>query len=197
MLPSFRTLVDGLKVLPGIGEKTATRMAAEMLALPQQQIEKLVNGITQARNRIRFCTSCFGYADEDTCPICQSDRGSSSLLCVVQRPLDVWALEATSRFQGRYHVLGGVLSPIDGVGPDDIHLEELISRIAEEQVKEVLFALPATPESEATAHIVINSIKQSEEINFTHLAYGIPVGGNLEFMDQRTLGFALENRREF
>lgn len=196
MLPAFKALKEGLKVLPGIGEKSATRMAAEILRLPFDRAEQLVQGIGEARTRIGFCHDCHAYAEEERCPICQSSRRQSPLLCVVRQPLDVWTLEETGRFAGCYHVLGGVLSPVDGVGPDDLHLADLRKRLTEEPVEELLFALPATPEAEATAHVIMQGLP-ANKIRFTHLAYGIPVGGTLEYLDQRTLGFALDNRRKY
>ncbi len=196
MIPAFRKLVEGLKVLPGVGEKTAVRMATDILQLNDARAQRFMQAVEHARKSIHACERCYGYAEADLCNICSSTRQNPDKLCVVVTPLDVWNLDATGKLGGYFHVLGAVLSPLDGIGPSDIHMESLIGRLQEGQFNEVLFALPATPEAEATAQIIKQSVGR-EEIVYSHLAYGIPVGGTLEFLDEQTLSFAIENRRTY
>lgn len=193
MLPSYQSLVEGLRVLPGVGERTASKLAADILALPSASAERMISAIATARQRIGICQSCFGYSENAVCPLCSDDQRDAAMLCVVTSPLDVWSIERTDKYRGQYHVLGGVLSPVDGVGPSQLNLRELFERLATGIVSNVVFALPATPEAESTAFYIQNSVQRT--IRFEQLAYGIPVGGALDYSDARTIGFAFDNRR--
>ena len=195
MLSSYRILVDGLKVLPGVGERTANRLAADILSLPAAKLERMLGAIENARSSLRTCEVCFSYAEGLQCPVCASHRGASDSLCIVGSPLDVWSIERTDRYQGQYHVLGGVLSPVDGIGPRELNWESLLTRLRSRQYLHVIFALPATPEAEATAHFIRTECADLS-LQFQQLAYGIPVGGALDYADPRTVGFAFDNRRD-
>ena len=188
--------MDGLRVLPGVGERTASRMAVDILSLPEARALRLINAIESARRLIRPCQQCFGYAESSLCTICSSERVHHPTLCIVRTALDIWQIEETRRFEGSYHVLGGVLSPIDGIGPDDIHFDPLLGRLSNPALREVVFALPGTPEGDATARMIRQACGR-DDLQFTHLAYGIPIGGSLELLDTRTLGFALDHRRAY
>jgi recombination protein RecR len=193
--PSFNRLVAELAKLPGIGQKTATRLALFILRQPQSQAEALAEAIRELKARIRFCSRCFHFTETDPCPLCTDPDRDDRILCVVQEPQDLIAIERSRSFRGRYHVLHGALSPLDGVGPEDLRIAELMARLQEGAVTEVLLATNFSVEGEATAYYLANLIG-SLDIRVTRLAYGIPLGSDLEYIDEATVNRAVEGRRE-
>lgn len=191
----LEALIDQLARLPGIGRKSAARLAFHLLELPEGEAELLASAIMDARGTIRACPVCQNLALDGQCGICASDSRDRTVICVVAEPRDVAALERTREFFGLYHVLHGVLSPMNRIGPDDIKIRELLARVAETDVREVIMATNPTTEGEATA-MYISRLLKPFEIKVTRLAYGMPVGANLEFADEITLARALEGRRE-
>ena len=188
-------LIDAFEKLPGIGHKTAQRLAFYILGMPESKVLDFSDAVVDAKKRIHFCRQCFNLTDLELCPICASSRRDASVLCVVEDPKDVLAMERTHEFHGLYHVLHGVISPQDQVGPDDIKIRELISRIADAEITEVILAINPTIEGEATA-VYLSRLLKPFGIKTTRLAHGIPVGGNLEYADEVTLAKSLEGRRE-
>jgi recombination protein RecR len=193
--PSFNRLVAELAKLPGIGQKTATRLALFILRQPQSQAEALAEAIRELKARILFCSRCFHFTETDPCPLCTDPERDDNILCVVQEPQDLIAIERSRSFRGRYHVLHGALSPLDGVGPEDLKIAELMARLQEGAVTEVLLATNFSVEGEATAYYLANLIG-SLGIRVTRLAYGIPLGSDLEYIDEATVNRAVEGRRE-
>ena len=169
-------------------------MAADILGLASAKSYMLVDSISHAIERIGTCSECGAFAEEELCPICADDERETNRICVVQNALDVWQMDATGQYKGKYIVLGGVLSPIDQIGPDDLRIAELQDRVINGAIDEIIFALPATAEAEATIHFIRSTIV-TQDVLWTHLAYGIPVGGSLEYLDTRTIEFALTHRR--
>ncbi|SHE63544.1 recombination mediator RecR [Alkalibacter saccharofermentans] len=192
---SLSKLINELARLPGIGNKTAQRLAMHLLKVPKQESEALANAIIEAKNKIRYCTVCFNITDEDPCRICRDQKRDPKMICVVQEPKDIIAIERTRDYKGRYHVLQGAISPMDGIGPNDIRIKELILRLQKEDVQEVIIATNPTIEGEATAMYISKLIKPSG-IKVTRIAHGIPVGGDLEYADEVTLAKSLEGRHE-
>lgn len=192
--PSIQKLLDELERLPGIGPKSAQRIAYWLLNTDKATALRLAEAIVEVKDAVRFCSRCFNYAEGELCEICASDKRDGSLLCVVSEPRDIPPIERTGVFQGVYHVLGGALSPMEGVGPDDLHIAELLKRLASEEVREVVLATNPNIEGETTAAYLVRLIKPLG-ITVTRLASGLPVGGDLEFADEVTLGRALEARR--
>jgi recombination protein RecR len=188
-------LIELLSKLPGIGRKSATRIALKVVESPEQEARELALAIQRARERTRSCSVCGGMTEDDPCAICADPRRDVSLICVVERPSDVLALERTSRFRGRYHVLGGSLSPLDGVGPEDLGMAQLFERVRSGAVREVILAMNPTTEGEATA-LYIGKLLTPLGVRLTRLASGLPVGGDLDLADELTLGTALEERRD-
>lgn len=193
--PSFNRLVAELAKFPGIGQKTATRLALFILRQPQSEAEALAAAIRELKERIRFCKICFHFTETDPCPLCTDPNRDDSILCVVQEPQDLIAIERSRSFRGRYHVLHGALSPLDGVGPENLKIAELMARLQEGAVKEVLLATNFSVEGEATAYYLANLIGPLG-IRVTRLAYGIPLGSDLEYIDEATVNRAVEGRRE-
>ncbi len=193
--PSFNRLVAELAKFPGIGQKTATRLALFILRQPQSEAEGLAEAIRELKARIRFCSSCFHFTETDPCSLCTDPDRDDSILCVVQEPQDLIAIERSRSFRGRYHVLHGALSPLDGVGPEDLKIAELMARLQEGAVTEVLLATNFSVEGEATAYYLANLIG-SLGIRVTRLAYGIPLGSDLEYIDEATVNRAVEGRRD-
>ena len=193
--PSFETLIDRFAALPGIGRKSAQRLAFHVLSLPQGEAEQFANAIMQARQSVHTCPVCQNLTDSELCPICASDRRDKSVICVVAEPKDVASIERSREFSGVYHVLHGVLSPMNHVGPDDLRIAELVQRVAAGGVSEVIMATNPDTEGDTTAMYVSRLLKPFD-VKVTRLAYGIPVGSNLEFADDATLLLALEGRRE-
>jgi len=188
-------LVDELGRLPGIGPKSAQRIAFHLLKLPSVDALRLADAITQAKAKVRFCRRCFNVTDTDECAICRDDRRDSSTVCVVEEPRDIVAVEKTREFRGRYHVLGGAINPIEGIGPDQLRVKELLARVDADAVSEVILCTNPNIEGEATA-MYLARLLQPLGLKVTRIASGLPVGGDLEYADELTLGRALEGRRE-
>ena len=188
-------LIEALTRLPGIGRKTASRLAFHILRSSLSEAQGLSRAILDVKEKIHLCSICFNLTDEDPCWICRDERRAREILCVVEGPNDLIAIENTGAFKGRYHVLHGTISPLDGVGPDDIKMRELLERIHREGVVEVILATNPTVDGEATVLYLHDQIK-SLRIRVTRIAYGIPMGGEIEYSDGMTLSKALEGRRE-
>ncbi|WP_053203960.1 recombination mediator RecR [Jiangella muralis] len=187
-------LIDELGRLPGVGPKSAQRIAFHLLAADADDVRRLVSALTEVKEKVRFCTVCGNVAQQEQCRICLDPRRDLSVLCVVEEPKDVVAIERTREFRGRYHVLGGAISPIEGVGPDDLRVRELMTRLADDTVQEIILATDPNLEGEATATYLARMIKPMG-LRVTRLASGLPVGGDLEYADEVTLGRAFEGRR--
>ena len=188
-------LIEALNKLPGIGRKTASRLAFHILRSSLSEAQTLARAILDVKEKIRLCSICFNLTDEDPCRICQDGRRTQELLCVVEGPNDLIAIENTGEYRGRYHVLHGTLSPLEGVGPEDIKIKELMERLRKEKVSEVILATNPTVEGGATA-LYLTDLIRSLEIKVTRIACGIPMGGEIEYADGMTLSKALEGRRE-
>ena len=193
MIGPLEALIKALKKLPGVGEKTATRYAFYILNAPSEEIQSLISSVKAVKANLKLCSSCFHLTDIDPCNICTDKKRDGSVICVVETPLDLMAIEKGGNFRGLYHVLHGVLSPLDAIGPEDIRLTELIKRVRDGGIKEVVLALNPTVEAEATAGFIRDQIKDFGVI-VSRIAYGIPVGGSLEYTDPLTLTRALDNR---
>jgi recombination protein RecR len=193
--PPVQALIDELGRLPGIGPKSAQRIAFHLLKVSREDADRLAQAIVEAKARVRFCSRCFNVADGDLCGICQDDRRDPRELCVVEESRDVVAIEKTGEFTGRYHVLLGAISPIEGVGPDQLKVKELLARLEPEAVQEVILCTNPNVEGEATALYLARLLKPLG-VRVTRLASGLPVGGDLEYADELTLGRALEGRRD-
>jgi len=188
-------LIEEFEKLPGIGHKTAQRLAFHVLNVPKEKAEKLANAIIDAKSKIKYCSICGNLTDSDLCSLCNSKKRDDSSICVVEDPRDVVAMERIKEFKGLYHVLHGAISPMDGIGPEDIKIKELLERIKNGSVKEVIVATNPNIEGEATA-MYISKLLKPLGIKITRIAHGIPVGGDLEYADEVTLSKALEGRRE-
>ena len=188
-------LIEHFRALPGIGAKTAVRLAYHVLDMDAGEARALAGAIIEAKEKIGFCNTCFNLSDRNPCAICASAERDHSLICVVEQPQDVAAMERMRDFRGVYHVLHGALSPLEGVGPGDIRIKELLGRLADETVKEVIMATNPTVEGDATAMYIAGLLKPMG-IKVTRLAFGLPVGGILEYADEVTLFKALENRKK-
>lgn len=188
-------LIAQFERLPGIGRKTAQRLAYSILEQPPERAEKFAEALVNARSKIHFCKVCQGLTDKEVCDICDDSRRDRSVICVVAEPKDVMAFERTREYAGVYHVLHGVISPLDGIGPDQLRIKELMSRLGSGEVSEIIMATNPTVEGEATASYISRLVKPMG-IKVTRLAYGIPVGGDLEYADEFTLARALEGRNE-
>ena len=186
-------LIQELAKLPGIGEKTASRLALHILRSSRETADALARAILEVKEKIRLCTLCFNLTDQDLCRICQDARRSQEVVCVVSGPEDLMALERSGSYQGLYHVLHGVLSPLEGIGPQDLRLEELLSRLREGKIREVILATNPSVEGEATAQYLSQVIKPLG-VRVTRIARGVPMGGDLQYIDQVTLSKSLENR---
>ena len=192
---AIQDLIDELGRLPGIGPKSAQRIGFWMLDQPAEDIERLAETIVQVKKRVRFCSVCFNVAEGELCRICADPRRDRRAICVVEESKDVAAIERTREFRGLYHVLGGAISPIDGKGPSQLRLRELLTRLADEQVSEVILATNPNLEGEATATYIARMLKDFPGIAVSRLASGLPVGGDLEYADEVTLGRAFSGRR--
>lgn len=190
-----QTLIDELGRLPGVGPKSAQRIAFHLLKLPNDDVARLARAITDAKARVRFCARCWNVADGEWCPICLDDRRDSSILCVVEESRDIVAIEKTGEFKGRYHVLLGAMSPLEGIGPEQLRMKELFARLEPENVQEVILCTNPNTEGEVTAMYIARMMKPLG-LRVTRLASGLPVGGDLEYADELTLGRAIEGRRE-
>ena len=192
--PSIEKLIESFERLPSIGHKTAARLAFHVLDWNEEETNAFISSIVTAKKNLKYCSRCFNITDNDPCPICANPRRDQSTICVVEDVRDVAAMERTHEYKGVYHVLHGSISPMNGVGPDDIKIKELLSRLMEGNVKEVILATNPRVEGEATAMYISKLIKPMG-INATRIAHGIPVGGDLEYTDEITLTKALEGRR--
>lgn len=188
-------LLEQLEKLPGIGPKSAQRLAFHLLRASRAESEALANAIRNVRENIKPCTRCGNFTDLELCDICTSTRRESAQLCVVAEPRELLAVENSGEFRGRYHVLGGLLNPIEGIGPEQLSVNALVRRLEDENVQEVVLALSATVEGETTAHYLANVLK-SRAVKVTQLARGLPFGGHLDYADQMTIAGALRGRRE-
>lgn len=186
--------VGEISKLPGIGKKTALRLALHLLKSEESNSVGLAKSIIDLRTKTKYCTTCHNISDDDTCAICLSHRREKSLLCLVEDTRDVLAIENTSQFFGVYHVLGGVISPIEGVGPSDLNVESLLKRIQNGEIKEVIMALSPTMEGDTTSFYLTKKIKELSNVRITSIARGIPIGGELEYADEVTLGRSIVSR---
>jgi recombination protein RecR len=187
-------LIDELGTLPGVGPKSAQRIAFHLLAADPVDVRRLVTALTEVKEKVRFCRICGNVAEQEECRICRDPRRDVSIICVVEESKDVVAIEKTREFRGRYHVLGGAISPIEGIGPDDLRVKELLARLADDAVVELILATDPNLEGEATATYLARLVKPMG-LRVTRLASGLPVGGDLEYADEVTLGRAFEGRR--
>ena len=193
--PSIEKLIESFERLPSIGHKTAARLAFHVLDWNEEETNAFISSIVTAKKNLKYCSKCYNITDNDPCQICSNPRRDQSTICVVEDVRDVAAMERTHEYKGVYHVLHGSISPMNGVGPDDIKIKELLSRLMEGNVKEVILATNPRVEGEATAMYISKLIKPMG-VNVTRIAHGIPVGGDLEYTDEITLTKALEGRRE-
>ena len=191
--PSIEKLIESFKKLPSIGEKTAIRLAFYILNSSEEEANSFIQSIQNAKKNLKYCSQCYNITDTDPCPICANTGRDHSLICVVEDVKDVVAMERTHEFKGLYHVLHGSISPMDGIGPDDIKIKELLARLMNGEVKEVILATNPRVEGEATSMYIAKLIKPMG-IKVTRIAHGIPIGGDIEYTDEFTLGKALEGR---
>ena len=192
--PAIENLVSQLTRLPGVGTRTAHRLAFHLLRTPRDEALELASALTDAKERVRFCVDCGNWTEEETCEICRDARRDHTIVCVVEQPADLISLERTHEYRGLYHVLGGSLSPIDGVEPEHLRIDELLRRVGRNGVREVVLATNPNMTGEATAHFLADRLR--DRVRVTRLASGLPVGGDLEYADEVTLGRALSGRRE-
>jgi recombination protein RecR len=192
---AVQDLIDELGRLPGIGPKSAQRIAFHLLQADPADVERLAHALTEVKVRVRFCEVCFNVAEAERCRICADPRRDEHAICVVEEPKDVVAIERTREFRGRYHVLGGAISPLDGIGPEDLRVRELVARLGDGTVTEVIIATDPNLEGEATASYLSRMLRDIGVPRVTRLASGLPVGGDLEYADEVTLGRAFEGRR--
>ena len=190
----IQDLIDELGKLPGIGPKSAQRIAFHLVQSERVDVNRLVDVLRIVKEKVRFCSQCFNVAEEEECKICRDPRRDNASICVVEESKDVVAIERTREFRGKYHVLGGAISPIDGIGPEQLRVRELLSRLSDSNIKEIIIATDPNLEGEATATYLARTIKPLG-IKISRLASGLPVGGDLEYADEITLGRAFEGRR--
>jgi len=192
---ALQDVIDELGRLPGIGPKSAQRIGFWLLDQPSDEVQKLADALVQLKTRVHFCSQCFNVTEADLCKVCSDPRRDGHAICVVEESKDVAAIERTREFKGLYHVLGGAISPIDGVGPSQLHLRELVARLADGFVTEIILATNPNLEGEATATYIARLLADFPDITITRLASGLPVGGDLEYADELTLGRAFAGRR--
>ncbi|MEZ4705340.1 MAG: recombination mediator RecR [Bdellovibrionota bacterium] len=193
---SFREAVSALSKLPGVGEKTAQRLIFHLMKGEKEKISLLTQALTQLKQNVRLCAKCFGYTDHELCPICVDEKRNHSLICIVEEPSDVFAIERSGHYRGGYHVLHGALAPLDGIGPSQLKISELYARLDLAPVKEVLLATNPSVEGDATALYLAKGLRE-REIPVSRLAMGLPMGASLEYADHVTLARAIEERRDF
>ena len=193
--PAVQTLIDELGKLPGVGPKSAQRIAFHLVKLSEEDAIRLSTAIREAKERVRFCEKCFNMSDEPICEICSDSRRDPSLVCVVEEPRDIVAVERTQEYKGFYHVLQGAINPIDGIGPEQLRVKELLTRLQENPISEVILCTNPNIEGEATA-MYLARLLEPLGLSITRIASGLPVGGDLEYADELTLGRALEGRRQ-
>lgn len=192
--PALGRLIADLNRLPGIGKKTATRLALYLMRRPAVEAQNLAKDLADLHGAIRLCRNCFAFSETDPCSICSDSQRDSQLICVVEEPGDLMAIEKTSSFKGQYHILHGVLSPMDGIGPEEIKVDALVDRIKKQQVREVLVATSSTVPGEATAAYLIQRLQEDANARVTRLACGIPMGMDIKYADELTLCRAIEGR---
>ena len=192
---AFAKLIDIFRSLPGVGQKSAVRMAYHILSLSDEQVEYMAQTLVSVKSKTHYCPVCKNITEEDVCQICSNINRDKSVICVVERPRDVIAMEKTGEFNGTYHVLHGAISPVDGIGPDDLTIDDLIKRVKTGEIAEVIMANNPSIDGEATA-MYISRMMKPYNVKVTRIAYGLPVGGDLEYADQVTLAKALEGRTE-
>lgn len=186
-------LINSLTTLPGIGKRTAERLALHILHAPNHEAATLAADIIDMKTSIKLCSTCFALSDKETCQICSDPQRDHSLICVVENPADMVAIEKSNAFSGIYHILGGVLSPMDGIGPDDIRIAELLKRADKGNIKEIILATKTNVEGESTSSFILEKLK-NKAITLTRIASGIPMGGDLQYIDQLTMQKAMEKR---
>lgn len=191
---AIQDLIDELGRLPGIGPKSAQRLAFHLLQADAADVNRLATALTRVKETVRFCATCFNVSESEQCRICRDPRRTDETICVVEEPKDVVAIEKTGEFRGRYHVLGGAINPLEGIGPDSLRIKELMARLANGETKEIILATDPNTEGEATATYLALMLKPMG-LTVTRLASGLPVGGDLEYADEITLGRAFEGRR--
>jgi len=189
----LQSAVDEIAQLPGIGKRTALRLAIFLLRQPEIQSVNLAQAIVDLRSKIKQCNNCFNITDEEICDICQDVKRESKTLCLVQDVRDVMAIEPTAEFRGKYHVLGGLISPIEGIGPQDLSIEDLVRRVENEKISEIIFALSATPEGDTTSFYIYKKLAE-KELQFSTIARGVSIGDELQYADEVTLGRSISNR---
>ncbi len=194
-ISSIENLIEEFRKLPGIGPKSARRIVFYLLKQPYNDVEKFSSALVEMKKNVRFCKMCFNVSEDDLCPICQDETRDKQLICVVEKISDVMVIESTGEFKGLYHVLGGLLSPIENIGPEEIKIPQLINRIKANNVKEIILALNPTVEGDSTA-TYLSKILKPFDIKITKLASGLPAGGDIEYADQITVARALSGRRE-
>ncbi len=192
--PAIQRLVASLKRLPGIGEKSATRLAFFLLGAPDALVQELADSLARLKQDTVLCEQCFNLTDKSPCAVCRDERRDGALVCVVEEPADLVSVERSGGFRGHYHVLGGVLSPIDGIGPDALRIAELEQRVRDTEVREVILATNPNAEGDATAHYIAERL-QPTGVDVSRIACGMPLGGDIEYADHVTVGRSLENRR--
>lgn len=192
---SIRTLIRNLSRLPGVGEKTAERLAMHILRKPLAEAEQLAQSILSVKQKIKLCSMCYALSDTERCQICQDGSRDQHLLCVVEQPADMVSIEKSGAFRGLYHILGGVLSPMEGIGPQELRINALLRRVAEGTVKEVIIATGTSVEGSSTADYIARQLASSEVV-VSRIATGVPVGGDLKYIDQMTLRCAMESRHD-
>ncbi|HIJ20579.1 MAG TPA: recombination protein RecR [Deltaproteobacteria bacterium] len=193
--PSLEKLIEQFTTLPGIGQKSATRMALHILRSKKDTAEELAKSLLEVKEKIRFCSTCFNLTDDDPCSICSNPNRANGAVCVVEWPGDQLALEDSGIFKGKYHVLHGVLSPLDGIGPEDLKIGKLLSRIQDEGIGEIILATNPTTGGEATASFLSSLLTERyQDLRVTRIALGIPMGGDLKYMDRMTIQHALKSR---
>jgi recombination protein RecR len=192
---AVQDLIDELGRLPGVGPKSAQRIAFHLLQTDPADARRLADAITKVKATVRFCSRCWNVTEAEECRICRDPRRDPSVLCVVEEPRDVVAIERTREYRGRYHVLGGAISPIDGIGPEELHIDDLLARLESEPVEELILATNPNVEGEATASYLSRQLHE-RGVRVTRLASGLPVGGDLDYADEVTLGRAFSGRRE-
>jgi len=193
---SILNLVKSFSRLPGVGEKTAERLSMHVLRMPRSEAERFSRSILEVKEKIKLCSVCFSLSDHDRCRICMDEARDASILCVVEQPADMIAIEKSGSYSGRYHILQGGLSPMDGIGPDDIRIRELLSRVKDGIIKEIILATSTMLEGEATASYIAECLKEMP-VNVTRIASGVPMGGDLKYVDPLTLKKAMETRNVF
>jgi recombination protein RecR len=193
--PSLENLIEQFSRLPGIGQKSATRMALHILRNNRDLADNLAKSLVAVKEKIKFCSVCFNLTDDDLCAICRNESRANGTICVVESPADQLALEEAGIFKGRYHVLHGVLAPLDGVGPEDLKIGALLNRLEREEIREIILATNPTTEGEATASFLFNLLSQKDrDLKITRIALGVPMGADLKYMDRMTLEHALKSR---